>query len=383
MPPDLASRLAYRYGIAVLAVAAAALLRLGLQPMMGATPPYNTFFLAVVVAAAAGGLGPGLLATVLGALVGILLALRPTPEPLAQPLALGTVGEQLRLLIYLASGVGTSLIAESMYEARRKLQAEARALREKSEELGRAYEKLREMQEAKDRFLAVVSHELRNPLGPIANSLHVLEHVPPVGAPQQREALSVIERQVAQLKRLVNDLLDVTRLGHNQLRLQTKLLDLREVVSGTANDHRSAFARRGIEFALALPDVPVPVEGDVARLSQILSNLLQNAAKFTDPGGKVEVVLEKRGAQAVLCVRDNGIGIPPEALYRVFEPFTQLPAQATAGGSGGLGLGLAVARSLAELHRGHLEALSNGAGTGTQFTLSLPLATEQPRVAVS
>jgi signal transduction histidine kinase len=362
--------LAFRYGAALLAVTAAALLRLALQPYQGATPPYNTFFLAVVAAAAVGGFGPGLVATILGAVVGISLALRPTVEPLAQPLALGTVGEQVRLLIYLLSGLGTSLIAGGMYRARRELQVEADALRSKSEELSRTYEKLREMQEAKDRFLAVVTHELRNPLQPIAHSLHFLERSPAAGQPQ-REAMATIERQVEQLSRLVNDLLDVTRLGQNQLRLQKRILDLRDVVSATSDDHRGVFARRGVEFTLALPDVPVTVKGDDARLSQILSNLLQNAAKFTEPGGKVAILLEKRGAEAVLSVRDNGAGIPPEALHRIFEPFTQLPSK-TAGG--GLGLGLAVARSLAELHDGHLEAASKGIGKGTQFNLRLPLA---------
>ncbi|HVL35337.1 MAG TPA: HAMP domain-containing sensor histidine kinase [Burkholderiales bacterium] len=376
MPPDATRRLAYRYGIALLAVAAAALLRWALQPILGATPPYNTFFLAVVVAAAAGGLGPGLLATAAGAITGIVLALRPTTQPLAQPLMLNTAAEQVRLLIYLASGVGISLIAESMYRARRELKAEAEALREKSEELRQANEKLREMQEAKDRFLAVVSHELRNPLMPIAHNLHFLERAP-AGAPEHREAMAIIQRQVEQLTRLVNDLLDVTRLGHNQLHLQKKPIDLREVVSATMEDHRAAFAQRGVDVVLALPDVPARVMGDVSRLSQILSNLLQNAAKFTSPGGKVEVVLEKRGSQAVLRVRDDGVGIPPDALDRVFEPFTQLRADTPGGGPRGLGLGLAVARSLAELHEGTLEATSQGADRGTQFTLTLPLEAAQ------
>jgi signal transduction histidine kinase/CheY-like chemotaxis protein len=358
-----------RYGAALLAVLAAAGVRWALQPAMGVAPPYITFYLAIVVAAAIGGFGPGLFATLLGGLLGIGLANLPVDK-----LQLGTVAEQLRLTIYLLSGLGISLIAAGMHNARRRAREEAEQLRRSTEELRVANERLVEADRSKDHFLAVLSHELRNPLMPIKHSLYVLEKVPSDAEPARRARAS-IERQIDQMTRLVNDLLDVTRISRDKLTLQRDRFDLRQVVSRTVEDHRAVFMARGIRVDARQPERPLWIHGDAARISQVFGNVLHNAAKFTRHGGEVRVSLEERDGQAVLRVRDNGVGISAEMLARIFEPFMQAE-QGLDRGAGGLGLGLTLVKRLVELHGGSVEARSAGEGEGAEFTITLPLDTQ-------
>jgi PAS domain S-box-containing protein len=244
---------------------------------------------------------------------------------------------------------------------RKRAQAELRA----------ANARLREADRRKDEFLAVLSHELRNPLAPIKNSLFVLERAPAGGA-QARRAHEVIGRQVVHLTRLVDDLLDVTRISRGKIRLQRERVDLRELVLRTAEDHRSLFEASGVSLGVDARE-PVRVEGDAIRLAQIVGNLLTNAAKFTARGGRVDVHLAQRPGEAVIRVRDDGAGIPPDLLERLFEPFVQ--AESTLDRSkGGLGLGLALVKGLAELHGGGASARSAGAGKGAEFEVRLPAA---------
>ena len=250
---------------------------------------------------------------------------------------------------------------------------------EGEERLREAGEALREVDCNKNQFLAVLSHELRNPLAPITNCLYILDHAP-AGSEQARRAQVVIGRQVGQLARLVDDLLDVTRISRNKLTLQRKRLDLNQLVRQTLADHRIQFAKNEVRVEHFPASQPVFVEGDQNRLAQVVGNLLQNAAKFTGPGGRMRVSVATdnatKGAGAVVRIADTGIGMTPEMLARLFQPFAQ--ADATLDRSkGGLGLGLALAKGLVELHGGTITAHSAGVGQGAEFAMRLPLAAEE------
>ena len=232
--------------------------------------------------------------------------------------------------------------------------------------------RLREEGRRKNEFLAMLSHELRNPLTPIRNSLFVLEHAAP-GGEQARRATEVIGRQCGQLSRLVDDLLDTTRISRNKVQLQRSPVELNELVRRTIEDHRSLFDAKDITLETAFSAEPLPLNGDAARLMQMVANLLQNAAKFTPAGGQVTVsTAGTEGGRATLRVLDTGVGIEPTMLRQLFQPFMQ--ADATLDRStGGLGLGLALVKGLVELHGGGVSAHSDGPGKGAEFVVELPL----------
>ncbi|MHB8873506.1 MAG: hybrid sensor histidine kinase/response regulator, partial [Myxococcaceae bacterium] len=233
-----------------------------------------------------------------------------------------------------------------------------------------AEEALHEADRRKNEFLGVLSHELRNPLTPIRNSLYILDRVAP-GGEQARRAHSVIDRQVRHLTRLVDDLLDVTRISSGKVRLQRKRLDLADALRRIVDDHRTLLEDRDV--TVALPDSAVWIDGDAARLAQVVGNLLSNAAKFTPVDGKVSVSLTRVGDRAVLEVADTGLGIDPETLGKLFEPFAQADRSLDRS-RGGLGLGLALVKGMVELHGGEVSAHSDGPGRGARFTVKLPLA---------
>ena len=232
---------------------------------------------------------------------------------------------------------------------------------------------LREADRHKDAFLAMLSHELRNPLAPIRNSLYVLDRVPPNGEPARR-AKQIIDRQVAHITRLVDDLLDVTRIARNKVQLKSEPLDLGELIHRTVEDHRHLFTDAGIQLTIAVCQEPVWVMGDSDRLSQALGNLLQNAVKFTLRKGTTTVSLARAetGDAAVIRVSDTGVGIAPEQLPRLFEPFAQADS-AVDRSRGGLGLGLALVKGLVEVHNGKVTVQSAGIGAGAEFTIQLPV----------
>jgi signal transduction histidine kinase/ActR/RegA family two-component response regulator len=240
-----------------------------------------------------------------------------------------------------------------------------------------AAEALAEEDRNKNHFLAVLSHELRSPLAPITNSLHILDRAVP-GSEQSRHAQAVIGRQIGQLTRLVDDLLDMTRISHDKLTLQRQRLDLNRLVQSALDDHGAQLAKSQVQVDFCPATGPVFVDGDGNRLAQIVGNLLQNATKFTGPGGqaRVSVSLDSEAKQAVVRVADTGVGMAPEMLARVFQPFAQ--ADATLDRSkGGLGLGLALVKGLVELHGGTISAHSPGLGQGAEFVVRLPLALEE------
>jgi PAS domain S-box-containing protein len=247
----------------------------------------------------------------------------------------------------------------------------------------RAEQELREADRRKDEFLSVLSHELRNPLAPLRNSVYVLENADPAGEPARR-ARAVIARQVGHLTRLVDDLLDVTRVARGRIGLRRERLDLNAIVRRSGEDHRAVMLDRGIELEVEVPREVLWVNGDATRLSQVIGNLLQNAAKFTGRGGRVNLVLAARGPRAEIRVRDTGVGIEPGLLARVFEPFVQAD-RTLARTEGGLGLGLSLVKGLTDLHGGAVRAESEGAGKGAEFVVELPLVApereDEPRPA--
>jgi signal transduction histidine kinase len=262
----------------------------------------------------------------------------------------------------------------SQLQLARQRREHADALARSEEALREANRELAEGDRRKDEFLAVLSHELRNPLAPIRNSTHILERAAP-GSEQARRALAVIDRQVSQLTRLVDDLLDVTRISRNKVHLQLERLDLDDLVRRTVEDQRSVFEAAGVRLELEPARAPLFVDGDANRLAQIVGNLLQNAAKFTPRGGaaKVSVSADAAAGCAVIRVADTGVGMSPDLISRLFLPFTQ--ADSTLDRSkGGLGLGLALVKALVALHRGDVAAHSAGVGAGAELVVRLPLA---------
>ena len=257
------------------------------------------------------------------------------------------------------------------------------ALRESEERLRASEAALREADRQKDRFLAMLSHELRNPLAPIRNSLYILDHTAP-GGEQAKRAQATIHRQIGHMTWLIDDLLDVTRIAHGKIQLQRERLDLNELAHRTVEDHRMVFSKSDIRLEVLPAPSEVWVDGDRVRLAQVISNLLQNAAKFTPHGGKTTVSIRSDLAtgRAILTVRDTGSGIEPGMLPRLFQAFAQ--ADATLHRSkGGLGLGLALVKGLVEMHGGSVSAASAGVGKGATFTITLPLDLAAARVVAA
>jgi len=231
------------------------------------------------------------------------------------------------------------------------------------------YERLRGQDRRKDEFLAMLAHELRNPLAPIRTSLHILRLTDdPVIAERSRD---VMERQLAHLIRLVDDLLDVSRITRGKVTLNSERLELRDVVVSAVELARPLLDANAHSLAIELPDGPLPIDGDRTRLAQVLANLLNNAAKYTQPGGHVALRVRREGTQWRIDVQDDGIGIPRDMLARVFDMFTQID-QSIDRAQGGLGIGLTLVRRLVQLHGGEVDVRSEGTCKGSTFTVHLP-----------
>jgi PAS domain S-box-containing protein len=244
-----------------------------------------------------------------------------------------------------------------------------------------AEDALREANRHKDEFLAMLAHELRNPLAPLRNAVDVWRMSDPAdrAISQMRD---IIDRQVTHLSRLVDDLLDVSRISQGKIVLRRETIDLCQIVARLVDDRRNQLHDSRIDLHLELPVRPLWVHGDATRLSQAITNLLQNAEKFTDAGGTITVSLrsDSAGANAILEVRDTGIGMEPETIGGLFRAFAQADRSLDRT-RGGLGLGLALVRGLMDLHGGRVEAHSDGPGLGSQFTISLPLVAAPPSAA--
>jgi PAS domain S-box-containing protein len=284
-------------------------------------------------------------------------------EAVAKPLANGS-----------ASKAGTLVVLHDVTEHERTEQA----LRESEErrrgleeELRRRTAELASEDRRKDQFLAMLAHELRNPLAPIRNAVELMRQVETFD-PSFQPSREMVERQVKHLARLVDDLLDVSRITRGSIRLRKEKVDLGTVVQSAVEAVRPLVASRSHELEVELPSEPLHLDADPARLEQIVSNLLDNAARYTMPGGRIWVKAGREGDEAVVRVRDSGIGVPPDVLERVFEPFVQTAGDSLARTEGGLGVGLTLVRSLVEMHGGQVEAHSPGLGQGSEFVVRLP-----------
>jgi PAS domain S-box-containing protein len=232
-----------------------------------------------------------------------------------------------------------------------------------------AEESAREADRRKDDFIAVLAHELRSPLGPVRNAADVLCSEGPSDSRLAR-ARDIVVRQVAHMSRLIDDLLDVSRIARDKIELRRTWLDLRVLVREVVDDVRLLLDRKAQVLTVSLPETPLVVDVDPARLRQVIANLLGNAAKFTPGHGRIDLALRADAGEVSLSVRDSGSGIRPDVLTRIFEPFVQGESDRR---HGGLGIGLTLVRRLAELHGGRVEAYSAGIGRGSEFVVTLPL----------
>ena len=262
--------------------------------------------------------------------------------------------------------VGASKIARDISERKASEQAQQRIIGE----LRRAEEALREADRRKDEFLAVLAHELRNPLAPIRYAVAMARKSSPGAEPLRAQA--IIERQVEHMGRLLDDLLDVSRITRGTLILRRSTVDLAAVVAAAQESARPLIEARGHTLLVQLPTETLRLVADPIRLAQVLANLLINAAKYTDRGGRIELEASRKGGELVIRVRDNGIGISAEMMPKIFTLFAQA-SPALERSEGGLGIGLALVRGLLELHGGSVSAHSGGVGRGSEFLVRLPI----------
>ena len=245
-------------------------------------------------------------------------------------------------------------------------------LRRTQEALRASEEELREADRKKDEFLAMLAHELRNPLLPMRNAVELLGAKGPL-APEQEWARGVVDRQIRLMARLLDDLLDVARIARHTLELRTERVALATVLEAALETSRPLIDAEQHELTIAMPETPIYLQADPLRLTQVFGNLLNNAAKYTERGGRINILVEQDGADAVVSIKDTGIGISAEMLPQIFEMFTQA-RQAIDRSQGGLGIGLSLVKGLTGLHGGSIEARSAGPGRGSEFIVRLPVA---------
>ena len=346
------------YGGALAVAAAAAYMRWLFEPWLGTTVPYITLFGAVAISVWFGGWGPAALTAVAGYLVVDFLFLEPRGE-----IGIHHPADVLGLTLFGASAALIIGLGEGMRRARFRYQASEEALRERAMQLQRA-------DANKSQFLAILSHELRNPLAPLRTGVAILKLKK--DAPGPPGLYDMMDRQITQLARLIDDLLDVSRIDRGKLHLQSEPLALDAVVRSAIETSAPNIAAKSHELVVRYAQQPLHVDGDSVRLAQVISNLLNNAAKYTPNNGRIELSMRAERGQAVVSVADNGIGIAPDHLAKVFDMFVQLDSSKVAG-AGGLGLGLTLARSIVQQHGGTLEARSAGQGKGAEFIMRLPL----------
>ena len=241
-----------------------------------------------------------------------------------------------------------------------------------------AEEELQDANRRKDEFLAMLSHELRNPLAPIRNAVEVIRRLAPPD-PKLTMARDVVDRQVTLLARLVEELLDVSRISQGKIALKKEPVDLARIIAHSVETSRPLIDARAQALSVSVPAAPVWLSADFARLSQVVSNLLNNASKYTGEGGRIELTASAEAGEARIVVRDNGAGIEPQLLHKVFDLFVQ-GERALDRGQGGLGIGLTLVKRLVELHNGRVDAASDGPGRGAIFTVTLPcIAAVEPQ----
>ncbi|MEP6657150.1 MAG: response regulator [Betaproteobacteria bacterium] len=299
-------------------------------------------------------------------------------NPIGVPARFGIASMLLVPLLARSRTVGVLLLG--MGPSSRRFDAEALTLAKDlagrgatALENARLYRKIQDEDQRKNEFLAMLAHELRNPLAPISNAMHVL-HAEEANPERLAWAKEVIGRQLKQLVRLVDDLLDVSRITRGKIQLRIETVDVSRVVAAAIETSRPFIDSLEHQITVALPEHPVYVRGDSARVAQILSNLITNAAKYTEKSGHIDISAVREGNEIVFRVRDTGVGIPKEALATIFELFSQVDGTLDRS-RGGLGIGLTLVRRLVEMQGGSVQAYSAGNGRGSEFTVRLP-ATE-------
>lgn len=263
----------------------------------------------------------------------------------------------------------------TLQRANAELEAANAALHGEIAERARIEQALKEADRHKDEFLAMLAHELRNPLAPIRNAVQIMRHRQ-LADPRACWSRDVIERQVRHLTRLIDDLLDVSRITRGKINITPETLRLETVITRALESVQPLIAESGHNLSVDVPDGALRLRGDLTRLTQVIGNVLGNAAKYTNPGGRIALSARASGADIEIRVRDNGIGIAPQQLAAVFDLFTQLD-YANERVQGGLGIGLALVRRLVEMHGGRVEGHSEGPGKGSEFVIRLPQYCEQ------
>jgi signal transduction histidine kinase len=348
-----------RYSIVPIVVAVVLLVR---WLLLGGEMPFLLLWPAVMLCAWFGGFGPGLLATCLSAFVTACLFFEPPHW-----FSLTKPEDWTGIALFVLLGSVLSLLCKMLRRARQKVDQYAHDLQRRADELVEADCR-------KDEFLAMLAHELRNPLAPIQSAVEVLKsfaHLQPEG----QRSTAIIVRQAHHARKLVDDLLDVSRIRQGKIKLQIEPLELAEVITQAVEESRPLMEARKHQLTVKCPDEPIRLDADATRLTQVVANLLNNAAKYTNEGGHIWLTVERKQREAVLRVRDDGIGITPAMLPRVFDLFAQSD-RALRKSQGGLGIGLTLVRRVVEMHGGTVQAISEGSGNGSEFIVHLPTAEE-------
>jgi signal transduction histidine kinase/DNA-binding NarL/FixJ family response regulator len=358
--PQVLQRWAGQYGTAILATGVAIWVRASLQPWLGNQCEFSLFYLSVLVTLWIAGTRPAIFAIVLGSIAAEHFFIAPLSS-----IYIHDVPDLVQLSIFIIVNVTATLLFSRLVRQRELAE-------NCSDENRKLSETLRIADERKDEFLALLAHELRNPLAPIRTSLALLERRPDSPETVSRMC-EVIGRQANHLVRITDDLLDVSRFSRGKVTLKIQRLDLRDPVYDAVEMTNDLIEDKHHTLQLLLPDEPVWVNGDRVRLAQLFANLLGNAAKYTPTAGRISLQVETLDESVSVAVTDNGIGFSPEQAERILAPFTQVDTSRTRE-YGGLGLGLTIVSRLVAMHEGKLETFSRGPGRGSRFTVSLPKA---------
>jgi signal transduction histidine kinase len=341
-------RTVYAYFYAAVGIAAATEIRYLLHPVLGEHLIFSLYYLAISLAGWAGGFTPALVTALLSC--GLANYLFNEPRGILQ---IRNAEDLTALIIFVGMSVFMGILSEM------SLRSQAR---------------VREAEQQKDDFLAILAHELRNPLA-IIHYTNLAENASKLeGQPARSE---IIDRQVQQLDQMIDDLLDISQVSRGKFRIKFEVVDVSTLIDDALEKSQPVIASRGHEFVIERPAEVLTLRGDPVRLQQVITNLLGNAARYTPKGGKIEFRATREKDWAVFRVRDNGMGIAKELVSRVFDLQTQVARSLETSGSS-LGVGLALVRTLVELHGGNVSAVSDGPNKGSEFTVRLPLYTPQP-----
>jgi signal transduction histidine kinase/CheY-like chemotaxis protein len=339
------------YIVALVGIVLATAVRYLLGPILGASIPVVLYTVPVAISAIYGGFGPAVFATIISALIANFLFIQPYYSFRIEDPASFVI-----VITFLLVGAVLSFLGKRLKKLQLKAEQQAQLLRTENER--------------KDQFLAMLAHELRNPLAGISTAGQLLKFA---HLDQQRLATTsdVITRQVGHMTKLIDDLLDVSRLTRGLVIIDKQVVDMNDVVCGAIDQTQSLFTAKGHRLNLEMPGKPLCVYGDNTRLVQIVANLLGNSAKYTPAGGVITLAVRVDADQVELKIDDNGLGLSPKLLPHIFEPFVQAERRSDRS-EGGLGLGLALVKEITHLHNGTITAHSAGLGLGSTFTLRLP-----------